>query len=79
MRLEPHPVSRANGFHEVWWDSSAYLSPKEKPQRQLREVWQWMGEVPEPYWQRPGDPRKLSPELAHTEGWRYLRPVPSKP
>jgi hypothetical protein len=74
MRLEPSPPSRENDFHEVWWDSAAYVAPKERPQRQLHEVW-WMGEAAEPYWKRPGDARKLSPELAHTQGWRYVRPV----
>jgi hypothetical protein len=76
MRLEPNPPSHENSFHEVWWDSSQYLAPKEKPARNLHELWQWMGKADEPYWKRPGDPRKLNPELAYTEGWRYVRPAP---
>jgi hypothetical protein len=35
MRLEPGPPSRHNDFHEVWWDSAAYVVPKERPYRQL--------------------------------------------
>ena len=79
MRLEPSPPSRHNGFHEVWWDSAAYLVPKERPYRQLHEVWQWVGEAAEPYWKRPGDPRRLSPEFTYTAGWRYVRPVRLSP
>lgn len=75
MRLEPNPPSDDNDFHEVWWDSTEFVIPQGKPKFQLHEIWQWMGDAPNPGWARPGQEEWESPEDAYREGWRYVRPI----
>ena len=65
-----------NEWHEVWWNSVADGDPaKSRPQVQLHEVWQWMGDAPDPAWLRCGEFDRITAEQAYAEGWRYVAPV----
>jgi hypothetical protein len=62
-----------NDFHEVWWCDAD--DNEGHPTYQLHEVWQWLGDAPEPGWERPGYSERTSAEEAYAEGWRYVRPI----
>lgn len=74
-RCAPPIETFDNDFHEVWWDSSGFDAPKGRPQGQLHEVWQWMGDAPNPAWARPGHEEWETAEDVYREGWRYVRPI----
>lgn len=76
MSCQPPIRSFDNDFHEVWWNSVAGGdAPKGKLKTPLHEVWQWMGDAPDPAWRRPGEGQDTSADNAYAEGWRYVRKI----
>jgi hypothetical protein len=73
---KPAIETQDNDFHEVWWNPIAGGdAPKGKLQVPMHEVWQWMGDAPQPHWRRPGDAHEYSATEVYVEGWRYVRPI----